>query len=188
MDSPLDMRLDNRLNVTAADLVNGLYEKELVSLFRKSDERYAKRIAEAIIKERDEKPIKTTLHLVQTIKKALPLPYKGKQTAHKSIVGTYWQKPVMRVFQSLRIAVNSELSSLQHMLPQVVDTLAPGSLFVIISFHSGEDRIIKHFFKKKESEGEIERVMKKPYRPGLEEIKSNPNARSAKLRAIRKIK
>lgn len=243
-DGPLDMRMDRNLKVTASDLVNGLYEKELTRLFKESDERYAKRIAKAIVNARRVGPIKTTLHLKQIIQKALPFEQEGRGFRHTSKKGgrikdnrlkvcqslrrtnppkyrgagqrrgsAYWKKPAMRVFQALRIAVNSELSSLQHLLPQALDALAAGPFdnlrlrsgrklrvssstslsekggrFVIISFHSGEDRIVKKFFKEQERLGKIEILTKKPIRPSSREIEENLRARSAKLRAYEKLK
>jgi 16S rRNA (cytosine1402-N4)-methyltransferase len=190
-DAPLDMRMDKRLEVKASDLVNGLYEKELANLFKGQDEVFAKRIARAIVEERTKKPIKTTLHLVNIIKEALPR--KGKIYANKGTFRQlsrrkepYWKKPVMRVFQALRIQVNSELSSLQNLLPQAFEALATGSRFVIISFHSGEDRIVKSFFKEKERLGEAKILTKKPVRPSASEVRENSRARSARLRALEK--
>jgi 16S rRNA (cytosine1402-N4)-methyltransferase len=187
-DSTLDMRMDKRLGVTAADLVNGLFEKELVRIFQSQDEVFARRIAGAIVRERERKPIRTTLHLVQIIKKALPFVKKGKgYKSSKTNVRSYWVKPVMRVFQALRNQVNSELSSLQNMLPQAFEALATGSSLVIISFHSGEDRIVKTFFRKCKDEGKCEILTKRPIESSEEEVERNVRARSAKLRGIRKI-
>ena len=199
-DGPLDMRYDKRLSVTAEDLVNGLYENELEKLFRSQDEKFAKRIAKQIVIERKKRKIQSTLHLVQIIKNALPRGIKGGSYSNKPYVGAYWRKPVMRVFQALRIAVNSELSSLQILLPQALEILSigeppassqgklnsEGGRFVIISFHSGEDRIIKNFFR--ENFERIKIFTKKPVRPSMYEKSENLRARSAKLRAYQKIK
>ncbi len=194
-DGPLDMRMDKTLKVKASDLVNGLYKNELEGLFLKNDEIYAKRIANEIIKERKKKLIKTTLHLTNIIKKALPFYSKGKSYhSNKNDKSqlyrhskSYWIKPAMRVFQALRIAVNSELSSLQSMLPQALDSLAAGNNMVIISFHSGEDRIVKEFIKNKEKENKIKKINRKPIVPGDYEIQKNNRSRSAKLRAFKKL-
>ncbi|MBN2015852.1 16S rRNA (cytosine(1402)-N(4))-methyltransferase RsmH [Candidatus Dojkabacteria bacterium] len=193
-EGPLDMRMDKELNVKAEDLVNGLYEKELTELFISQDERYSRRIAKEIVRERNKYPIKTTSHLVQIIKKSLPKQKGRGKFFNKAKTrqlfrqeGPYWIKPAMRVFQALRIAVNSELSSLRKMLPQALDSLAAGSNLVIISFHSGEDRIVKSFFKKQEDLGKVMILTKKPVIPGEEEIRRNERARSAKLRAGKKI-
>ncbi|MBU0975709.1 16S rRNA (cytosine(1402)-N(4))-methyltransferase RsmH, partial [Patescibacteria group bacterium] len=147
-EGPLDMRMDRRLGVTAEDLVNGLYENELSRIFEEQDERYAKRIARAIVYERAKRKVSSTKHLIQIIKNALPFKLKVRK-ASKPSVGAYWTKPAMRVFQALRIAVNSELSSLQKMLPQALEALSAGKSSkgrcVIVTFHSGEDRIVKRF-------------------------------------------
>jgi len=184
-DSQLDMRMDKSLNVKAKDLVNGLYEKELERLFRSQDEKYARRIAKEIVESRKQKSIDTTLHLVKIIQKALPFKYKGR-VSNKTIVGSYWRKPVQRVFQALRIAVNSELSSLRKMLPQALEALASGKRMVIISFHSGEDRIVKNFFRDsgKQKKGNI--INKKPITPCKREIMNNPRSSSAKMRVFEK--
>jgi 16S rRNA (cytosine1402-N4)-methyltransferase len=190
-DGPLDMRMSKKLKVTAADLVNGLYEKELTELFRSHDEKFARRIAKAIINEREKKPIKTTTHLVQIIKSALPRSFGNKQIqAREANVRFPWLKPVSRVFQALRNQVNSELSSLQNMLPQAIEALASGSnsgRLVVISFHSGEDRIVKTTFKKYEQKGLVRVLTKDPVEPSEEELKKNLRARSAKMRAVEKI-
>lgn len=186
-EGPLDMRMDERLGVKAQDLVNGLYENELKRLFWESDERFGARIAREIVEERSRSKITTTSHLIKIIRKALPYK-KGMSTlSNRSAVGTYWIKPAMRVFQALRIAVNSELSSLQVLLPQALETLKAGGRFVVVTFHSGEDRIVKDFFKEKKRIGKIKVLTEKPILPGEEEIRENNRARSAKLRAFEKL-
>ena len=190
-DGPLDMRMDKRLGATAADLVNGLYESELTRLFKESDERYSKSIARNIVKVRKEGRIDTTLHLVQIIKKALPKRQQAMPSRHKkdneSPQGAYWIKPAMRVFQALRVGVNIELTSLRQMLPQALETLEAGGRLVVISFHSGEDRIVKHFCKESQEEG-IGRVLtKKVILPSSDEQERNLRSRSAKLRVIEKL-
>jgi len=187
-DAELDMRMDERLNVKAKDLVNGLYESELVKLFKSQDEIYAKRIARGIINERKKNYINTTLHLVKIIQKSIPFVSRGyRKYSSKAKVGPYWKKPVQRVFQALRIAVNSELSSLRKMLPQVIEALASGKRMVVISFHSGEDRIVKKIFKEKERLGKGKVLNKKPIKPTEEEIKNNYKASSAKMRIFEKV-
>ena len=181
----LDMRMDQNLQVSAKDLVNGLYMRELESLFRKSDEPYAKRIAQKIIAHRKLKPITHNSHLVQIIQEALPSYKKGKRYTNRGSVA-YWIKPAMRVFQALRIAVNSELSSLRILLPQVLGALHPGGRFVGISFHSGEDRIIKEFIKSNVEKGLIKDLTKRPIKPTASELKRNNQARSAKMRYFEK--
>lgn len=171
-DEPLDMRygLDNDL--TAEQIVNNWSESDLIEILEKyGEERFAKRIARNIIKSR---PIRTTFQLIN----AIGIKRRGK--IH----------PATRTFQALRIAVNRELSSLEEVLPQALEVLAPGGRLVVISFHSLEDRIVKNFFKKSclsDRRAKINILTKKPITGLLEEIKDNPRARSAKLRAGIKI-
>ena len=185
-DGPLDMRMDQTLNVKAEDLVNGLYQNELEKLFRLSDEKYAKKISKEIVKERKKKRIKTTKHLTNIIKKSLFPKRKKRQYNYKDL-NPYWLKSAMRVFQALRIAVNSELNSLQVLLPQALESLVAGGNFVVISFHSGEAKLIKTFFKKMEKEDRIKILTKKPIMPTEIEIQKNNRSRSAQLRAYTKL-
>ncbi|GMX58712.1 MAG: 16S rRNA (cytosine(1402)-N(4))-methyltransferase RsmH [Candidatus Microsyncoccus archaeolyticus] len=169
-DEPLSMSYSNEK--TADEIVNNYSSKELERIIKEyGQERFARKIAEEIIKKR---PIKTTFQLVETIRKAIPNNcLKGK--IHFAT----------RTFQALRIETNQELENLQSVLPQALETLEKGGRLVAISFHSLEDRIIKNFFKSKKEE--IELLTIKPVLPDELEIKSNPRARSAKLRAIKKI-
>lgn len=173
-EGPLDMRLDPNLGVTAADLVNSLPEKQLEHLFREfGEEPRAYKIARSIVEARRVKPFKTTRDLAELVERVVP---GGKQKIH----------PATRVFMALRIAVNSELENLKSALPHAVDLLKPGGRLAVISFHSGEDRIVKQAFKKWEEEGRVASITKKPVIPSVEEIEENPRARSAKLRVIQK--
>ncbi|MBU2052240.1 16S rRNA (cytosine(1402)-N(4))-methyltransferase RsmH [Patescibacteria group bacterium] len=132
VDGPLDMRADPKLNVTAADLVNGLGRSELIKLFRLyGEEIRAKQIAAAIIARR---PLTTTGQLVEAIEAAVP-------------VSSRRHHPATLVFQALRMAVNDELNNLKAVLPQAVELLEPGGRLAVISFHSLEDRIVKNFMK-----------------------------------------
>jgi len=159
-DQPLDMRYSTDNDLTAEYIVNNWSESDIVDILKEyGEERYARRIANNIIKAR---PIKTTFQLVKAI--------GGKRGKIH---------PATRTFQALRIAVNRELSSLEKALPLAEKVLAPGGRLVVISFHSLEDRIVKNFFKN----SNLEILFKKPITASLEEIKSNPRARSAKLRA-----
>lgn len=168
--------MDPSLSVTAADLVNGLNKGELDELFSKlGQEHYSRRIAEAICRARRLKPIKTGNELAEIIVKAKPK--KGFARLH----------PATRCFQALRIAVNDELNNLKNALPQALDLLRLGGRLVVISFHSGEDRIVKQFFRKKDEAGELRILTKKPVGPTPEEVGKNPRSRSAKLRAGEKI-
>lgn len=175
-EGPLDMRMAHSLpaggsgqGVTAADLVNGLYEHELIYLFEKyGEERLGRRIADAICRAREVKKIGTTRELARIVEAV----YYGRKGATSAYARATADK---QVFQALRIAVNDELGNLQQALPQTVDLLEQGGRIAVISFHSLEDRIVKNFFKGHE-------VTKKPIMPSGEEIKNNPRARSAKLR------
>lgn len=171
---PLDMRLDPTLDTTAADLVNSLSEGELVKLFSDyGEERYASRIARNILQERRKRPIETTTDLVSIIERSVPARVRYRGRIH----------PATRVFQALRIAVNHELENLQRALEIGFARLRPNGRFVVISFHSLEDRIVKRYFK---SLRENARVWG-PITPSAEERAQNPRARSAKLRAACKL-
>lgn len=170
-NGPLDMRMDTSTTTTAADLVNGLYEKELVDLFTKyGEEPFAKKIAKAIGIARLQKPITTTQELADIIASAVPK--IGK--AH----------PATRVFQALRIAVNDELHVLEEALQQAVTLLLPKGRLVVISFHSLEDRIVKNTFDEFVKKGLGKIITEKPVSPSEEEIETNKKSRSAKMRVF----
>lgn len=172
-DSALDMRMDRNLGVTAADLVNGLTKPELIELFTKyGEEVFAKKIAEAIVVARLQKPITTTKELADLI--------AGKVAKIGKI------HPATKVFQALRIAVNDELNSLKNGLKQAVQLLEKNGRLVVISFHSLEDRIVKHTFEEFERERLGEIITIKPITPTEEEILKNNRARSAKMRVFAK--
>lgn len=175
--APLDMRMSPHLAVTAKDLVNGLGKRELYELFTKyAQERFARQIAAALVLARRLKPIDTTSELANIITKV----YQSKGQRGKI-------HPATRVFQALRIAVNDELNNLKVALPQALELLKPGGTLAVISFHEGEDRLVKQFFRQTAGEGKGEIRTKKPLTPESEEIKTNPRARSAKLRAFKKL-
>lgn len=174
LKGPLDMRMDPTLSVTAADLVNGLSKGELYELFSKlGQEKYSRRLATAIVSARRVKPIKTCDELARIIVEARPK--RRKEKIH----------PATRIFLALRIAVNDELNNLKKALPQAIEVLKPKGRLVVISFHSGEDRIVKEFFKRERRE-KLKILTDKPIRPKPEEIEKNPRSRSAKLRAAEK--
>jgi 16S rRNA (cytosine1402-N4)-methyltransferase len=132
VDAPLDMRMDTSQEMTAADIVNEWPERELLTIFRRyGEERYAKQIARAIVRRRQEQPFERTGELVDTIKSSIPAPARFGE-GH----------PAKRVFQALRIAVNDELGSLAAALPAALAMLRPGGRLAVISFHSLEDRIV----------------------------------------------
>lgn len=173
-DQPLDMRLDKDLGVTAADLVNALPERELAKMFREyGEERLAKRFALAIVESRDLKKIESTKDLVDIIVDSAPPGYE-KGRLH----------PATRVFQALRVAVNSELESLTLSLPVAARVLLPGGRMVVITFHSLEDRIVKQFGSGVQP---VKDITGKPIGPTEREIQANPRSRSAKMRVFEKI-
>jgi 16S rRNA (cytosine1402-N4)-methyltransferase len=180
-DEPLIMRYDwnqEKSMLTSEKIVNEWPEREIERILREfGEEKFAKRISREIVKTRKAKPIRTTLQLVEVIKKAVPAFYLRKRIHFAT-----------RTFQALRIVVNNELENLKIALPQAIDVLEKGGRLVVISFHSLEDRIVKNFLKEKEREGRIKILTKKPIRPSKEEIRKNPRSRSAKLRAVLKIK
>jgi len=173
---PLDMRMDRRQAVSAADLVNGASTDELKRILtRYGEEPHAARIANAIAAAR---PINDTAELAAIIARAA-----GFKARHGKI------HPATKSFQAIRIAVNQELDQLQQGLPLMLSLLSPGGRLAIISFHSLEDRVVKQFLAEHAHKGydaEMELLTKKPLTASHEEIVSNPRARSAKLRASRK--
>jgi len=165
-DGPLDMRMDRTSGRTAAELVNTLSERELAKIIRDySDERYARRLARAICRHRERTPFRTTLELARLAEEVIG---RGSRRIH----------PATRLFQA----------SLEKFLKQAPALLTPGGRLVIISFHSLEDRLVKEFFRRGKQEGYYEVLTPKPLRPSLKEVQENRRARSAKLRAVRKLK
>ena len=171
-ESELDMRMDTRLGVKAKDLLNLLGEKQLTQLFQEyGGEHKARAIAKGIVAYRNKegKGPSTTTELVALIARVYP--YRTSRL-----------NPATKVFQALRIAVNSELDAIALALPQALALLSSPGRIVTIAFHEGEDRIVKQTFKSWESEQLGSLVHKKPMAPSEEEVIQNPNARSAKLR------
>jgi 16S rRNA (cytosine1402-N4)-methyltransferase len=191
-DAPLDMRMDPDQELTAAELVNTWDERRLARLLREyGDERYAGRIARAIVRDRARQPIETTHALVETIKSAIPAPAQ--------FAGGH---PAKRSFQAIRIAVNEELEQLERALPLAWDVLAPGGRLAAISFHSLEDRRVKRFLADRARgcvcppdlpvcacgrtpEGEL--LTRRAIAPTPGEVAHNPRAKSAHLRGARKL-
>ncbi|MCH8026923.1 MAG: 16S rRNA (cytosine(1402)-N(4))-methyltransferase RsmH [candidate division Zixibacteria bacterium] len=189
-DGPLDMRFDRDSEVsTAADLVNNLSERELTQIFREyGEERQSKFVAAGIVRERQEKMILTTSQLAKIVKSIIHPPYQIKSLA--------------RIFQALRIAVNSELEALKLAVPKIVECLKTGGRLAVISYHSLEDRIVKNCFRNLLGvctcppdfpvcvcgrEAQIKLITKKPLYPTDAEISSNPRSRSARLRVVEKV-
>lgn len=175
-DEPLIMQYQSSSEIlTAAEIINSFNEKELADIFFKyGEERFSRKIAGKIIEERKNKRILTTFELIAIIKKAVPENYE-KGRIH----------PATRIFQALRIYVNSELENLEKLLKNLDKILKPKGRIAIISFHSLEDRLVKHYFREKAKEREMEILTKKPIGPTIEEVGQNPRSRSAKLRAAK---
>ncbi|MGB7539582.1 MAG: 16S rRNA (cytosine(1402)-N(4))-methyltransferase RsmH [Anaerolineales bacterium] len=188
-DGPLDMRFDRSGGESAAELVNTLPEEEIADiLFRYGEERRARRIAKAIVRNR---PIRATRQLADVIAAAVGFSEGGRNRMH----------PATRAFQALRIAVNHELDELEEALPALMESLEDGGRLAVISFHSLEDRIVKQTFRKAagkplkgersgpgpEREARFRELTKKPVQPHAGEIAENPRSRSAKLRVLEKI-
>jgi 16S rRNA (cytosine1402-N4)-methyltransferase len=170
---PLDMRLDPDAPRTAADLVNRLPERELARIiFEHGDEPYARRIAARIVRRR---PLATTADLVAAVRAAVP----RARWSSRTHVAT-------RTFQALRIAVNDEMGALADALPAAAALLTLGGRCGVISFHSGEDRIVKRTFRALAQDA-FAALEPSPVRPGADEVRANPRARSAKLRVLERV-
>ena len=192
-NEPLDMRMDIRTPLTASHVVNTYTEKNLVDIFFKfGEEKLSRKITRAILRKRAEAPIETSKELAQIIVDATPAKQAFKQKIH----------PATRVFQALRIEVNQELSQLETFMKEIPSMLVKGGRICIISFHSLEDRIVKHSLKKFENGctcprefprcmcgfvPKIKLISKKPLLPTQAEIDANPMARSSKLRVAEKL-
>lgn len=174
---PLDMRLDPRLERSAADLVNSAREEDLANvLYDLAQERYSRRISRKIVESRRGAPITTTDRLADLVRSAIP----SRGGAPEKI------DPATRTFLALRIAVNRELENLAALLEQAPKALAPGGRLAVISFQSTEDRLVKQAFRSAEQTGLLRLVTKKPLSPTEEERAANPRSRSAKLRVAEK--
>ena len=187
MDAPLDMRMDNRRELTAADVVNEYTEQELFHIIRDyGEDRFAKNIAKNIVSERKKEPILTTGRLAEIVSYSIPMKVK-KRGGH----------PAKRTFQAIRIEVNHELEVLKNSISEMIDLLDTGGRLCIITFHSLEDRIVKQAFRKaqfpctcppdfpvcvcgKKSLGK--QITRKPVLPSEKEMEENPRSKSAKLR------
>ncbi|HSE97815.1 MAG TPA: 16S rRNA (cytosine(1402)-N(4))-methyltransferase RsmH [Blastocatellia bacterium] len=202
-DASLDMRMDSGQGETAAELIARLTERELADMiFEYGEERGARRVARAIVRERERRPVMTTRQLADIVVRALRVP--GRWRIH----------PATRTFQAIRIAVNDELGALKRLIPEAVSHLEPGGRLAIISFHSLEDRIVKQGFQRESGRcdcppeiragrlrgsetavcsgcGARKRVAvltKKPVTPSRKEMESNPRSRSARLRVCERLK
>ena len=174
----LDMRLDPRIDRTAADIVNSTREDDLADLlFDLAQERYSRRIARKIAEARRQAPITSTERLADLVRSAIPS--RGGGAGDKI-------DPATRTFMALRMAVNDELGNLSQLLRQAPEHLHPGGRLGVICFHSTEDRLVKQAFRSLEQTGHFSLVTKKPISPTDEEINRNPRSRSAKLRVIQR--
>ncbi|MFW6198719.1 MAG: 16S rRNA (cytosine(1402)-N(4))-methyltransferase RsmH [Acidobacteriota bacterium] len=191
-EGPLDMRMDRSQRRTAADLVHRLSAEELERLVREhGEERYAGRIARAIVAARADEPILTTTRLADVVASAVPR--RGQERIH----------PATRTFQALRIAVNDELSGLYDFVIEAARSLVPGGRLAVVAFHSLEDRPVKHAFRHLASDcecppelpqcvcdkrTEVEILTPRPVRPSAAEIAENPRSRSARLRVLERLR
>ncbi|ULA64019.1 MAG: S-adenosyl-dependent methyltransferase activity on membrane-located substrate [Nitrospira sp.] len=178
-DGPLDMRMDQSMGATAGQLVNALPESELADLiFQYGEERFSRRIARAIVRARERQALASTQDLTAVIKDSVPAAYR-RGRIHCAT----------RTFQALRIAVNRELDVLEPAIRDAVDMLRPGGRLAVISFHSLEDRIVKHTFRDLAERPHplVAVLTKKPQVPSEAECQANPRARSAKLRVVERL-
>lgn len=169
-------------NRPASEFINELNQDELRRIFKLyGEEKFAAEIATAIVEARKIEPIVNTKQLVDIIL----MVYREKLNSTKAVPWIGGIHPATKVFQALRIAVNDELNVLQQTLPQAISVLAPGGRLAVISFHSLEDRIVKHYFQKEKNKLKI--ITKKPLIASDDEVEKNPRSRSAKLRIVEKI-
>ncbi|HID49941.1 MAG TPA: 16S rRNA (cytosine(1402)-N(4))-methyltransferase RsmH [Chromatiales bacterium] len=188
-DGPLDMRMNPQAGPSAAEWLADASEQDIVRVLKEyGEERFARRIARAIVAARREQPITTTGQLAAIVAAAVPRREPGKD-------------PATRSFQAIRIFINRELDDLRAFLAQVLEVLRPGGRLVVISFHSLEDRLVKRFIREQEKGDRFPpdlpvtrvqlrprlRAVGKPVRPGQDEIRANPRARSAILRVAERL-
>jgi 16S rRNA (cytosine1402-N4)-methyltransferase len=191
-DGPLDMRMDTRQTLTAAELVNGAGAEELARIFWElGDERESRRFAKAMAHDREQRKFETTRQLAELIERLSPRRWKKTH-------------PATKIFQALRIAVNDEMGSLKRGLEAAVKILKPGGRLAVITFHSLEDRVVKEFGRERTRDytftggvdvpelrrscvPELRWVTRKPIKPGKNELNENPRSRSAQLRVLEKI-
>jgi 16S rRNA (cytosine1402-N4)-methyltransferase len=191
-DAPLDMRMDMTSGITAAQVVNTYEEQDLIRILKEfGDEQYAHSIVKKIVAQRSEKPFTRTAELVELIERAVPAMYKRKKI-----------HPATKTFQALRIEVNQELKTLDSFLSQAVEILKPGARLAIITFHSGEDALVKYALRENargcicppefpvcrcQKKPLVNLITRKPIVPSDKEVTENPRARSAKLRVAEKV-
>jgi 16S rRNA (cytosine1402-N4)-methyltransferase len=191
-DAPLDMRMDAAAGQTAADVLNSYSAKELARILRAyGEERFARRIADSIVRERARAPFESSARLVELIRDAIPAPAR-RTGGH----------PAKRTFQALRIEVNDELATLERALPAAIDRLAVGGRLVVMSYHSLEDRLVKQAIRSgtrarvpeelpvvpPDREPQLRDLLRGAERAGEDEIETNPRASSVRLRAAERIR
>lgn len=178
-EGPLDMRLDKSSYISAYDLVNNLNENEISHmLWSFGQERWHNRIAHLLVEERKAAPIATTRQLADLVMRAIPHRYRRSY---------YRIHPATRTFQAVRIAVNRELEILESAIKKAVAILRKQARICVISFHSLEDRLIKHTFRALKADGMIDIITAKPLTPAPGEIEKNPSSRSSKFRVAQRI-
>ncbi len=176
-EGPLDMRFDPEQDLSAKDVVNTFSSEELVDIIREyGEERHAKLVARAICAARKAKKIETTGELTEIVQRAVGSKYRS-QKIHAAC----------RTFQGLRIYVNDELAALEEALNKTIELLSPTARICVIAFHSLEDRIVKNIFRMRAKNGDLNLIVKKPLRPGIEEVQANSRSRSAKFRVAERI-
>ena len=203
-EGPLDMRFSETQRITAADVINDYPEAQLADvIFLYGEERASRKIARRIVERRQDKKFETTKELADFIEGVIPVRYPKKKAGGGRASRSSKKHPATKTFQALRIEVNDELNALKEALQDSIDVLQIGGRVVVISYHSLEDRIVKHFFKELNrtcicpreqlvcdcrGESVVELVTRKPVAPSKEEVSENPRARSAKLRAVKKLR
>jgi 16S rRNA (cytosine1402-N4)-methyltransferase len=176
-DEPLDMRLDPSRGESAADLLAALSDKDLADLlYNNAEERYSRRIARNIVEARSRGALASSRALAEIVLHSYPAQYR-----HGNV------HPATKTFQSLRIEVNGELSRLAELLGAALGSLKDGGRLGVITFHSLEARLVKNFFREKSKDGSVALLTKKAVPASFDEIKNNPPARSAQLRAVEKV-
>lgn len=173
-DELLDMRMDRETSMTAWEVVNRYPQHKLEQIFRDyGDEPFARKVAREIVRYRHKKTIDTCKELAELIRKSIPR--RGKT------------HPATQIFQAIRIEVNKEFEELKEGLSQAIELLSKDGRICVISYHSGEDRMVKNFFREEEAKGMLRIITKKPLLPTLEEVTRNPSSRSARLRGGQKL-
>lgn len=176
-EGPLDMRMDRSKGEPASAWINRASSREIEDvLFSLGNERWARRVAQVVVERRKVRPIQTTTDLVECVLAAIPAAKRDRRI-----------HPATRSFQAVRIHSNKELDDLEEAMKKIAEVLKKGGVMCVLSYHSGEDRAVKHAFRDLSKAGNFQEVFKKPLGPSQAEINLNPKARSAKMRAIRRV-